>query len=351
MSYHLLIKITARPTYSLIFATKKMKTLHTLFCVILYSALNAQVGDFDVLKIPKAPDYSKSLYWSAIPFYPDQCDFSSKCDPFVSDSDKLVDVFFVHPTTYMKGDNWNASVPSEEIDKQTDEKPIKYQASVFNESCRIFAPRYRQAIIKSFFDTANGAKALELAYTDVKTAFECYLKYHNQNRPFIIASHSQGTFHARRLLSEYIDGKPLQNKMIMAYLIGYPVDKGLYKNIPICDDSTKTGGVVCWHSFKDGFIPRGMETFYNNSIIVNPITWRTDTLESDYSDSKGAKGAKLNSRIQNRIKARIYKSILWVTVKYPIIRKRENLHAFDYNLFWYDMKADIKRRIGLFWKH
>lgn len=312
--------------------------------------VSAQVGNFNREKIPQAPNYSKSDFWCAIPFYKDQCDFSSKCDPFVSDSDKLVDVFFIHPTTYMKGNNWNAPVPDETIDKETDLKPIKYQASVFNESCRIFAPRYRQAIITSFYDTTNGAQALELAYSDVKSAFEYYLKYHNQNRPFIIASHSQGTFHARRLLAEYIDGSPLQRQMIMAYLIGYPVDKGLYKNIPICDDSTKTGGVVCWHSFKNGFVPSGINTFYNNSIVVNPITWRIDTTESAFSDSKGAKGVKLNSRIRNRIKARIYKTILWVTVKYPIIRKRENLHAFDYNLFWYDMKADIKRRIGLFGK-
>jgi hypothetical protein len=327
-----------------------MKPIYILFCLVITGVINAQVGNFDLQKVPQAPDYSKSNYWCAIPFYKDQCDFSSKYNPFVSDSGKLVDVFFVHPTTYMKGDNWNASVPNESIDKQTDLKPIKYQASAFNESCRIFAPRYRQAIIASFYDTVNGAKALELAYSDVKNAFDYYLKYHNQGRPFIIASHSQGTFHARRLLTEYIDGKPLQGQMVMAYLIGYPVETNLYKKIPICDDSTKIGGVVCWHSFKSGFIPIGINTFYNNSIVVNPITWRIDTSESAFSESKGAKGLKLNSCIRNRIKARIYKTILWVTVKYPIIRKRENLHALDYNLFWYDIKADIKRRIGLFGK-
>lgn len=304
-----------------------------------------KLGNFDNSKTPEAPDYSKESMWAALPFRQDLCDFWSKQDPYVSDSIKSVDVFFVHPTTYLKGDLWNAPLPNKKVDKDTDEKPIKYQASVFNESCRIYAPRYRQALINSFYDTINGAKALEVAYEDVKLAFEYYLKYYNQGRPFIIASHSQGTFHARRLVSDFIEKKSLANQMVIAYLIGYPVYKDMYESIPVCKDTSMTGGIVSWHSFRHDYKPPGLNGFYKNCIVVNPITWRVDTVETDFSDGLGAKGSKLNSRIKDRIKARVYKSILWVTIKYPIIKRKKNLHVFDYNLFWYDMREDIKRRI------
>ena len=87
-----------------------------------------------------------------------------------------------------------------------DKKPVRYQASVFNRSCRVYAPRYRQAIVRVFKEESkDGKKALDLAYRDVKRAFQYYLDHYNQNRDFIIASHSQGTLHCTRLLKEMID--------------------------------------------------------------------------------------------------------------------------------------------------
>ncbi len=43
----------------------------------------------------------------------------------------------------------------------------------------------------------------------------------NGDRPFILAGHSQGTFHAARLLGERIAGTPLAEKMVAACLVGY----------------------------------------------------------------------------------------------------------------------------------
>jgi hypothetical protein len=44
----------------------------------------------------------------------------------------------------------------------------------------------------------------------VKTAFLYYLQHYNNGRPIIIASHSQGATHGKRLLKEFFDGKELQ---------------------------------------------------------------------------------------------------------------------------------------------
>jgi hypothetical protein len=50
--------------------------------------------------------------------------------------------------------------------------------------------RYRQAHLHNFFtkDKEKADKAFDLAYKDLKTAFEFYLQHWNNGRPIIIAS-------------------------------------------------------------------------------------------------------------------------------------------------------------------
>ena len=120
--------------------------------------------------------------------------------------DSVADVFFIHPTTYTQKEftDWNADINNYQLNQNTDNTTILYQASVFNKRCRIFAPRYRQAHINAFYinqDSASGY--FDLAYNDIKNAFEYYLEHYNDKRPIIIASHSQGTKHAGILLKEF----------------------------------------------------------------------------------------------------------------------------------------------------
>ena len=75
-----------------------------------------------------------------------------------------------------------------------------------------------------------------------------YLKFKNpprpntgRRRPIIIASHSQGTTHAARLLKEFFDGKDLQYDLVAAYLVGMPVPKDYFKNIKVCETPTEIG--------------------------------------------------------------------------------------------------------------
>ena len=41
--------------------------------------------------------------------------------------------------------------------------------------------------------------------------------------PFIIASHSQGSTHAIRLLKEFVDSTTLQQQLVAAYIIGMQI--------------------------------------------------------------------------------------------------------------------------------
>ena len=76
----------------------------------------------------------------------------------------------------------------------------KSQATIFNECCQIYAPRYRQATLASFFNKENGLKARSFAFNDILVSFDEYIKKYNKGRPIIIAGHSQGAELGLRLL-------------------------------------------------------------------------------------------------------------------------------------------------------
>ena len=98
-----------------------------------------------------------------------------------------MDVFFIHPTSFLGvlSGKWNAAIDDKSINKITDKGSLLFQASVFNQHARVYAPRYRQAHIKAFFMPDNPAspKAIDLAYEDVRRAFMYYLEHYNHGRP------------------------------------------------------------------------------------------------------------------------------------------------------------------------
>lgn len=300
-----------------------------------------------------APDYSDERNWSALPFRSDAADKVPKGEKTISDSLKRVDVFYIHPTMYQRGKKWNADVKNKKLNRKVDNKPVRYQATVFNESCRVFAPRYRQAIVKVFYnDFPDGEKALALAYEDVKNAFEYYLKNYNNARPLIIASHSQGTYHSRKLLKEYFDGKELRKQLVAAYAIGFTINDSMYTELKMCGTAEQTGCYISWMSYKDGYKPQGKFSRYTQSL--NPLTWTMSREQASKDKSKGAVGLNFNRRFKGKTDAVIYDNefggnILWVNTKVPLLRLLKNMHIIDYNLFWYDIRENVKDRIAAYY--
>ena len=177
---------------------------------------------------PPKPDYSNPNNWSALPTKMDPSDESPRGYSHNQDYADA-DVFFIHPTTYTTKPKtvyaWNHDLRDELLNAEVDNSAILYQASAFNRAGKVYAPRYRQAHYAVFLTTHLEDKqaALDTAYTDIHDAFDYYLKYYNQGRPFIIASHSQGTIHAARLLQDYVINKPLQSQLVAAYIPGMAV--------------------------------------------------------------------------------------------------------------------------------
>ncbi|MEO1253816.1 MAG: DUF3089 domain-containing protein, partial [Bacteroidota bacterium] len=169
--------------------------------------------DLDLTPIP--PDYTQIKYWIAHPEKADMADVVPGKGELVEYQETAeADVFFIYPTIYTgkqeKDHPWFADVNDEKLNKDIANSTIKNQATVFNGSAKVYAPLYRQAHIGIYYadNLPLKVEALEFAYTDVKRAFEYYLKNWNNGRPIIIASHSQGTNHATKLLREFFENKP-----------------------------------------------------------------------------------------------------------------------------------------------
>jgi hypothetical protein len=304
------------------------------------------------------PDYSKLVYWTASPY---KADTSDSIPDFLKEKvrDTRADVFFIHPTSFFgEAENaaWNADLTDSTVNNQTDSRSILFQATVFNGSCRVFAPRYRQANMKSFYvRTTNSAKqAFNLAYSDVKRAFLYYLENYNGNRPIIIASHSQGTLHAIRLLQEFFDGKPLQKSLVCAYIIGYQIKKDAFKKLPVGDHADQIQCFVSWRSYAKGEIPKGVAAEHGNSVCVNPLTWKISGEPASPELHLGIMNG-FRKIIPHTASAVIEPSskILWVDTEGILDENKvrmKNLHIYDYNLFWLNIRQNIKLRIDAFYK-
>jgi hypothetical protein len=300
------------------------------------------------------PDYSKIEYWAAHPKKNDPSDTIPRLLRG-NDKEKQADVFFLHPTTLLgpRKEGSNAKIDDPVINYKTDYSPIMYQASAFNESARVFAPRYRQAHIGMYSekDSASKYAAFNLAYEDVKNAFLYYLKNENNGRPIIIASHSQGTTHATRLLKELFDGKDLSKQLVCAYLIGMGVKKNSYEKIPICTDSSKTGCFVSWRTFREDHSDDWANRLDTSIVVVNPVSWKTTNEIADKTLQKGAVLYNLNKVYTKTQNTQAEGSALWVShPRFPgsFFYRKKNYHAGDINLFYVDIRKDASRRIAYF---
>lgn len=305
------------------------------------------------------PDYKDLNYWAAHPQKWDPSDSIPKPLRKTYSSDQTIDVFFLHPTSFTNREDTNSNAPIDDaaINSKTDYSSMLYQASVFNEQCRVFAPRYRQAHYKNYFitDTAVTNKAFELAYEDIKNAFETYLKFYNNGRPIIIASHSQGTTHAARLLKEFFEGKILSNKLVAAYLIGMPIPTTYFSTLKPCRDSLATGCFVSWRTFKNGFEGSDYvlkETF--KAVVTNPLTWTNDTIFAPASLNTGGVLKNFNKLTPGVTDAVVYKNMLWSSKPRffgNFLLKQKNYHVGDINLFYNNIRQNVKTRKGMFWKN
>lgn len=301
------------------------------------------------------PDYSNLDYWAAHPWKWDPSD--SVPAPLKHEKrDSVVDVFFLHPTIYTEEKRFekiNVAIDDAYNNEKTDLSAILYQASAFNQHARVFAPRFREAHLSVFSmqDKVLAKQALDFAYEDVKASFEYYLKYYNNGRPIIIASHSQGTTHALRLLKEYFENKPLHLQLVTAYVIGMPIPENYFSILQPCIGPLQTGCFNGWRTFRKGYTPEFVQKEKFTSWVTNPLTWKIDNQPADRSLNEGSILINFNKSFPETAGAQVNSNILWVDKpKFPggLLFTANNYHVADINLFYINIRNNVADRVQQF---
>lgn len=318
-------------------------------CTDKYLALSRQ---YQFKSNDQKPDYSNLNYWAAHPLKWDPSDSIPK--PLRKEKkDTVVDVFFLHPTIYtmkLKDSNLNADINDAYRNAKTDYSSILYQASVFNQHARVYAPRFREAHISAYFpkDTLAALKAFDLAYDDIKTAFEFYLNNYNRGRPIIIASHSQGSTHAIRLLRDYFEKSLLEKQLVAAYIIGMVIPQNTFSSLKMCEDSLQTGCICGWRTFRKEYKPAYVQAEKEFSLVTNPITWKTDNAYAHRKLNNGSVLFKFNKVYKRTTDAQIHEGVIWVNrPKFPwsFLYSAKNYHVGDINLYYMNMRENVEQRI------
>ena len=305
---------------------------------------------------PGEIDYADPANWAALPTKADAADLLPDPD-IVQDrqADAPVDVFFIYPTIYWseRGDrNWNAPLDPE-MNARIDSSAIKNQASIFNGVGKVYAPYYRQAHIHAYrtVDTTSARRAFDRAYADLTRAFDHFLTHQNRGRPFLIASHSQGTTHAKRLIRERVEGTELQERLVAAYLVGIAVPPNYFAQLPVCENAEQTNCFVTWRTYREG----ATAEFYpepGDALVVNPLTWTTGPERAPRALNEGAVLRKFyDGFLPNLVEARVAGSVLYTNQpKFPgsFFFRTKNYHIADYNFFWLDVRRNAQARVAAF---
>ena len=340
-----------------------------------------QFGDRILLKstIPKGhyvapppssgPDYADDSSWIAKPGLVDDPSLWRPTD----DPRPLVPMpahaFYIHPTTYLERDRWNAPL-DDRASRDRAALFVQSQASALGDAAAVWAPRYRQAAYGAFLlDNKDARAALDLAYSDVARAFDRFIASVPPGEPIVLAGHSQGALHLMRLLRKRVAGKPVRSRIAAAYVAGWPLSVAAdlpALGLPPCRAPGQAGCILSWMSFAEPANPELVIDSYESSagltgakrerqdiLCVNPLTG-TQSGAAPPAANGGTlvPTADLRSAtlVPGRVGARCDKGLLILEGAIPplgpYVLPGNNYHVYDYALFWDAIRRDAERRVA-----
>lgn len=301
-------------------------------------------------------DYSKKSLWAFLP--------NKKSET------KPVDVFYVYPTVY-------AHPFQKKHHHMSMKNPIylwiakgmsAWQGQLFARHCNFYAPHYRQLGTESFkMPLPEVMRAERMPYEDVRDAFHYYLEHYNNGRPFILAGHSQGSAMLLQLMRREFSDPFLRRKLVAAYLIGFSLTRRDFKRYPhlrLANAADDTGVIISYNTTANG-LPL-MRFIRPDSLCVNPLNWRHDSVYADKSQNDGAVlfqfGKKFKYEVPHYTGAyvdeergvlmidddaayELYKA-RWFFKKF--LMNRGSLHMLDIALFYKNLERNVGERIAAY---
>lgn len=280
-------------------------------------------------------------------------------------------VFFVPPTSFLKagGTAWNATLD----DATTNNRArtfLRGLASPFNRADEIWAPKYRQAAAGAFLtDKPEAQQAIDAAYEDVAQAFDFFLESVDEDKPIVLAGHSQGALHILRLLIERAEMAGVVDRIVAVYAIGWPIS---IENdlpalpLPACAAAKQTGCIIAYSAFSDDgnpdFIKRRYEATpgFNGEprgdgpiLCVNPLTGSAGgaaPASANLGTLKPSADLSSGELIAGAIPARCNEDGLLLIGQSPEIGEGVlpggNYHVYDIPLFWKNLQEDVLQRVN-----
>ena len=327
-------------------------------------------GEVSRLPPPDAQAYASREMWIARPDMPGNpalwvpSGFQPAAKPEAA-------VFFIHPTSFLDTNQWNAPLDNADANNRA-ALFLRGQASAFNGVGAIWAPRYRQATFGAFLTTrAQAQQALDFAYRDVLAAFDQFVSEAG-DRPIILAGHSQGALHLTRLLVDRVAGKPIANRIVAAYVVGWPVSIAAdlpAMGLPACEGADQASCILSWQSFSTPADPSLiLDTFDGTTGFTGQRRAGTPMVCTNPITGKPADSAEASANLGTLIPDANFQSAQLVTGSVPAkcegrgiltignsppdfgqyVLPGNNYHVFDYSLFWANVRADAARRLATF---
>ncbi|MBA3526366.1 MAG: DUF3089 domain-containing protein [Pseudomonadota bacterium] len=323
-------------------------------------------GHFVAPPSDSAPDYAQAASWISRPGIADDPSAWRPTQQAQTVGAKPAHTFYIHPTTYLLGDRWNAPLQLNGDTHFRTRLFVQSQASAFADVSTVWAPRYRQAAYGAFLLKGEDARqALSLAYSDVAAAFDHFLEQVPAGEPIIVAGHSQGALHLMRLLEER--KADIAGRVVAAYVVGWPISRTAdlpALSLPACASPEQTGCILSWISFGDpanpslildswekAAGPTGQERRRQDMICVNPISG-TEGSAASPADNPGtlvptrdlASAGILSGRVGAHCEEGLLKLDGDVPSLGPYVLPGNNYHVYDYALFWGAIARDAARR-------
>jgi hypothetical protein len=276
-------------------------------------------------------------------------------------------VFFVHPTTFLARNHWNAPIDHADS-RMRAELAVRSMASVFNDEAGIWAPRYRQAALGTFLvDRPEAKQALAVAEGDARAAFATFVQNIPPGAPIILAGHSQGALITLHLLRDMVRGTPLAPRVVAVYLTGWRVsprhDVPL-TGMPACTRADQAGCIMAWMTFADPADPRqvlamaahypALDGTYDDSapLCTNPLTGGMGSIApGSVNLGSLATGDELRrpALVLPSVGARCDPASGVLLVSAPPhlgdeILPGNNFTMYDFALFWRNLRADVAGR-------
>ena len=272
------------------------------------------------------------------------------------------DVFFICPSVYSGSDDaCNMSLSDQET-KESFFGAINMEKGIYDQNSRFFAPYYRQIGLNVYeMPEEDREPYLEIAYEDVKDAFEYYWETCNDGRPIILAGFSQGADMCLRLMKDFFAQDDRMEQLVACYAIGWWVtedDLQEFPHLKMASGESDTGVIVSFNSEAETVTDSLMIPAGTRTLAINPLNWKTDSTFADKSLNKGACFTDYSGSILTEIPelTGAYLDPMRGALKVPDVSPTDYpaglsiftdgiYHLYDYQFFYRNLQENVQTRI------